>query len=276
MLGKDLSAHIDTGEVSFMAEHRERSESEAVLSVRNVSLPGILDNVSFDVRPGEVLGIAGLVGSGRTELLRCLCGLERRSSGNLVVKGREVKWPRTVRAALKAGIAMIPEDRKFSGLIPCMSAADNITLSDLGGVARQGWISDRVLVRRARECAGAVHFDLNRIEGAARRLSGGNQQKLLVARWIHRPPLVLLADEPTRGVDVGAKETIAQSLRKLAVEQGMGLVLVSSVLEEVLAIADTVVVLSGGRMAARFDNRDRTVKEDEVLTAAFSAVSKCA
>jgi ABC-type sugar transport system ATPase subunit len=244
------------------------SESPPVLRVQDVTLPGALESVSLEVAAGEILGVGGLVGSGRSSLLRALAGLERRSTGQIWVDGRERTWSRSPRQSLGYGIALIPEDRKAQGLVLGLSAADNITMSDFSTVGRAGFISPRATRERARSVAKDYGFDVNRIDTVVRNLSGGNQQKVLLARWSHRAPKLLLADEPTRGIDVGAKDEILTTLRRLA-DEGLAIIVVSSELEEVTAISDRVVVLAQGRLVSTLEGEDVAVSR--ILHDAFEA-----
>jgi len=232
-------------------------------------LPGRVHGLSLHVRAGEILGVGGLVGSGRTELLRCLSGLEPMSRGRMVVEGKDVAWPRSVRAARRAGIVLIPEDRKGQGIVPGLSAAENIGLGRLRAICR-GWV---VRKRRLRVGTGAVAtrfgFPARRLSTPARQLSGGNQQKLLLARAQAARPRVLLADEPTRGIDVGAKAEIMDSLKAMAAE-GCAVVVVSSEQEVVVAISDRVLVLHEGHHAAELDGLEMPISEASILQAAFA------
>jgi ABC-type sugar transport system ATPase subunit len=247
----------------------DRVAGPPALAVRGLRLPGVLHHVALTARRGEIVGIGGLVGSGRTSVLRALAGLERSADGTLELEGRPVAWPRTVRDALANGLALVPEDRKGQGLVLGLSGTRNVTLADQGRTARRGWVRPGRARAQAAAAATPYGFDADRLGAHVRALSGGNQQKLLLARWAHRPPRVLLADEPTRGIDVGAKAQILATLRGFAA-QGCAVVIVSSEQEELLTTADRIVVLAGGRVAAELDNRRRAVTETDILTAAFS------
>jgi ABC-type sugar transport system ATPase subunit len=242
-----------------------------LLSAKGVTLPGALEGIDIAVRPGEIVGIGGLVGSGRSSLLRSLAGFEPRSTGTLAIDGAAVPWPTTPRMALDAGIALVPEDRKTQGLVLGMSAMANITMPDYGGVARLGVVSERRMAERARTVAREFGFDEGRVGTIVRNLSGGNQQKVLLGRWRYSLPRILLVDEPTRGIDVGAKEEILVTLRKLA-GQGLGIIVVSSELEEVVQMGDRVLVLSEGRAVAALDTADGPVTVKDILEAAFKVL----
>ncbi len=243
------------------------------LRLEGITLPGVLRGVDLEVREGEIVGIAGLVGSGRTSLLGALAGLNPAARGRVSVAGRTASVPRTVRQARKRGIAMVPEDRKSQGLVLTLSAARNITMSDLGGVARAGWIVRRTMNAKAAEAATPFAFDPRRMSEPVGNLSGGNQQKALLSRWVYDRPAVLLADEPTRGIDIGAKAHIMAALKKYAVD-GTTVLIVSSEFEELIAHCDRIVVLARGRIAGEFRPAIEQVTEGDLLNAAFAREEK--
>jgi ABC-type sugar transport system ATPase subunit len=252
-------------------KRREGHRSESgppLLEARDVVAPGLRSPVSFSLRSGEILGIAGVVGSGRSALIRALGGAGRRSVGRVVIDGRSIPLPRTPRKALKHGLALITEDRRNEGIVGLRPAADNIVLSDYGRVSAMGFIVGGRLTRHARAAADQVWLPPDRLQTAAINLSGGNQQKLLAARWIHRRPRVLLADEPTRGVDVGAKAQILELLQSFA-DDGLGVIIVSSELEELIEICHRILVMSQGQVVGELDNIDSSVTEGEILDLAF-------
>ncbi len=249
---------------------RTSTSAAPVLSASGVTLAGVIEDLDIEVQAGELVGVGGLVGSGRTSLLRALAGLEPKSHGRMWIDGKEVAWPRTVRRALSYGIALVPEDRKNQGLVMSMTAMDNIALSGFGKVARRGLISGRRIESAAAEIGKAFGLSPSRLKDPAWQLSGGNQQKLLLARCSYLAPRILLADEATRGIDVGAKAEILASLEKMAAA-GLGIVLVSSELEEIAAVADRVVVLSEGRSAGCLDRENGPITTAEILRLAFQA-----
>lgn len=264
------------GEVSDLFAHRRGSPAQnpaEILHAERVTVPGAIEDVEITVGRGEIVGVAGLVGSGRTTLLRALAGLEPAATGSLRISGQEVSWPRTARRARALGVALVPEDRKTQGLVLGLSAMENIAMSDFGRVTRGGLVSRRRMRERAGEAAGSFGFDPARLGEAAGNLSGGNQQKALLARWRYQTPKVLLADEPTRGIDVGAKGEILDTLRRFA-DEGIGVVVVSSELEEVAAVADRVIVLSEGRGVQELRAGDGGVPVAEMLNAAFKVEEK--
>jgi len=249
------------------------STAPPVLAVSGLTVPGAVEGVELEIHAGEILGIGGLVGSGRTTVLRSMSGLEPRARGRMWLDGREVSWPHTVRQALRYGIALVPEDRKAQGLVLSMSAMENIAMSDYRRVARAGFVTDRMVERATQELSRTFGLQEGRLRHQASKLSGGNQQKLLIARWQHRLPRVLLADEPTRGIDVGVKTEVLSTLESM-VAKGLALVLVSSELEEVTAVAHRVLVLSeGAHVGTLIPSGDNRISVTDILHLAFRSGS---
>jgi ABC-type sugar transport system ATPase subunit len=239
-----------------------------VLQITNLNVPGVLDGIHMTARRGEVVGVAGLMGSGRTTLLRAIAGLERTAAGQLVVDGKEVPWPGSARAALRLGISLVPEDRKLQGLMLPMSSAENVGIASLGDFSRFGFVRRREMHKAIGGVATEYAIDRRRLRQPVRNLSGGNQQKVLLARWRLKNPLVFLADEPTRGIDVGAKASILAALREFA-DRGSTVVVVSSELEELTAVADRVVVMHQGALVQEIDAGQSGAQVDRMLQAAF-------
>ncbi|MDX6722094.1 MAG: ribose transport system ATP-binding protein [Solirubrobacteraceae bacterium] len=255
------------GHASVETQRRGRPVSGDVhLRVDGLNTQRKLRDISLHVERGEIHGIAGLVGSGRTTLLRSLAGHNPDAEGRLEVDGEEQAWPHTVRNALRLGIALAPEDRKGQGLVLGLPGYVNVTLPVLGEVSTAGFVRRREQTARASEVASSVGFNTQPIAAPVGNLSGGNQQKLLIAKWLIAEPRILLLDEPSRGIDVGAKEEIFAILRKLA-DQGLTIIFTSSAIEEVVAEADRITVLSKGAIAGRLEG-DRHSVED-VLRLAF-------
>lgn len=259
MLGRSLTA-------TFPEKHvRDEAEAPVLMSVRDVSAPGV-SGVSFDLRAGEILGIAGLVGAGRTELALALFGASKLESGSVELSTGE-RFGRSPRRSLGTGLALIPESRKDAGLIFGRSSIENATLSRLPSLSALG------IVRRARERKEARRVlercDVRaaRFSAPVRTLSGGNQQKVLLARTLLCGPRVLVADEPTRGVDVGAKRAIYDFLTELSAD-GLGVIVISSELEELLGLAHRILVMRRGRIAGEFVGEQMT--ESALLNAAFA------
>jgi ABC-type sugar transport system ATPase subunit len=259
---------IDDGPRETRAPDREHRGGRVLLRIRALTVPGAIENVDFEVKAGEILGIAGLVGSGRSTLLRALAGSESTARGSLTVEGRDVPWPTTVRKAQTLGVALLPEDRKSQGLALNLPAMDNIALGDPFKAATRGIVSRQALERAVSNAAEDVGFPLARLRTRTGNLSGGNQQKLLVARWTYAPPKVLLVDEPTRGIDIGAKAEVTQALGRMA-RSGMGIVFVSSELEEVVAVSDRILVVVGGRIVDHLDGSKGAVTVPAMLHSMF-------
>jgi len=301
MLSSMLGRSVGT---TFPAKRPVRSDAPVVLEARGLSAHGVRD-VTLDVRAGEIVGLAGLVGSGRTELARALCRAQRVTAGTVTTAGEPLtarrpggrrvlgsQWPaRGPHAALRAGLAMIPESRKEQGLLLGRPITENVSLASLARLSELGLVRRRTERRAVTSALGQVGV---RVPGLgpsrgvwARRhgrpgqqgrdpglaapvstLSGGNQQKALFARILLRGPRVLIADEPTRGVDVGAKRALYELLTSLAAD-GLGVLLISSDAEEILGLAHRVLVMRAGRIAAEF--RGQAMTEAAILGAAFGA-----
>ncbi len=238
-----------------------------LLSVRDLRLPPKIEKVSFDLFAGEVLGIAGLMGSGRTEVLRAVAGFDTPVSGEMTLDGKPMPW--NAPAVMKRnGVGLTPEDRKHDAIVPLLGVDENMVLSDYTRVRHHGPIS----LRRMRTAAQSL-IDRLRIETASPvtpivNLSGGNQQKAIIGRWLHADASILLLDEPTRGVDVAAKAGIYDLVRALA-DAGKAVIFVSGELEELPLVCDRVITVQGGRVTAEFIGAAATA--DAVLSAAMAA-----
>jgi ABC-type sugar transport system ATPase subunit len=239
-------------------------DAPVILEAQNLRARAIND-VSLTVRAGEIVGLAGLVGSGRSEVLRALFGADSIDGGTILVEGQPVKI-KTPRDAARLGIAMLPESRKDQGLFMRRPIRENITIVSLESLLRAGVVDSRRERRVARQAAADFDVRMESIESPIVELSGGNQQKALFAKWLVRRPAILLADEPTRGVDVGAKRQIYELINRLAAE-GMAVLLVSSEIEEVLGLSHRVLVLRGGRLVASYSGDEAT--KEQVMNAAF-------
>jgi ribose transport system ATP-binding protein len=257
MAGHDLPERKNVG---------ERLQGENVFQVRNLIAGERVRGVSFEARAGEIVGIAGLIGSGRTETLRAIFGADPKIGGEILVDGRRVSIGQPADA-VRAGIGLVPEDRKQDGLLLPQSIRVNTTLSTLGRHSRGGWLVPKAEERTTADLCGRLNVRCASIEQAVDQLSGGNQQKVVMARWLARDCRVLLFDEPTRGIDVAAKDAIYELLRGLA-SQGKAVVVVSSELVELMALCDRILVLCQGRVAAEFLAGNWT--QEKITRAAFS------
>ncbi len=219
---------------------------EPVLKVKGLSRQGEFETLDLEVRPGEIVGLAGLVGSGRSEILETVYGARKPTSGQVLVDGRPLK-PGSVRAAVRAGLGLAPEERKAQALLMLESVTRNVSVSSMSRFSRGGWIDRGAELGAARAATRELSLRPDNPSVPVRTLSGGNQQKAVLARWLLRGCKVLLLDEPTRGVDVGARAELYAVIRRLA-DEGLAVLLVSSEVPEVLGLADRVLVLREGRV----------------------------
>ena len=251
----------------FTFEHRAPSASghDVVLSVSGASRAGAFRDISFDLREGEILGFAGLVGAGRTDVVRAICGADRLDAGEIRVSGQPVRFA-SPKGGMEAGIFMVPEDRKGLGLNLDRTAAENITLPWEKKLARHGMVTPGIVDEVAR--INKERFDIRgQLDRPVGSMSGGNQQKVLLAKWLVERPKVLIVDEPTRGVDVGAKMAIYEILRDLA-SSGIGVIVVSSELEEVLGLSHRVLVMCDGQQRGILPREE--ANPESVMSLAFS------
>jgi ABC-type sugar transport system ATPase subunit len=265
---RDLVRMMLGHEIQATQKRTRQVSDQIVIRAEGVTVPGAIQNITLEARAGEIVGLAGLVGSGRTTLLRSMAGLEPTSHGRFWVNQREVPWPHSPRTAIRYGIAMVPEDRKRQGLILGMSVADNVTLTFLDAISRLGFINKFLQYKVVSQLLEHFGVSPDVMPLPATSLSGGNQQRVLIAKWLHREPLILLADEPTRGIDVGAKVDVLDKLQDLA-EAGKAIVMTSSDLEEVLSISDRVVVLAEGKLVDELANDASQLKVSDLLERAF-------
>ncbi len=247
MVGRQMSQR-------YPARHPTETEEE-ILRVENLSLKGRFRNISFTLKKGEILGFAGLMGAGRTEVARALFGAEPPDSGEIFLKGKKVS-PKNPQEALKAGIALVPEDRKEQGLILPMAVNHNITLGNLSGVCRYQFIIDHA---REKKVVDGYISDLSiktpSPHWIVRQLSGGNQQKVVVAKWLFIPSHMIIFDEPTRGIDVEAKYEIYALMQRLASE-GIGVIMISSELPELIGICHRILVMHEGAITGELKKEE--------------------
>jgi len=265
MVGRDITDH-------YPRRREYTGDPVPLLSVEHLSRKGVLHDISFVAHAGEVLGIAGLVGAGRTELIRAIAGVDKYDSGTVTVGG--VNLPKNrIQAAIEAGIGHVPEDRKAHGLVLDASVNENLGYATLRPTAKFGWADLRGQRRRAQETAEQLRVRMASIGQPIRDLSGGNQQKVVFGRWMMAGSSVLLLDEPTRGVDVGARVEIYEVINTVTAAGG-AVVMVSSDLPEVLGMSDRILVLSGGHIAGELDAAEAT--EDKVMALAVRDVDRVA
>ena len=254
MLGRELAEVEKEGATGFGEEHE--ASGEPILQALDLYQHPRLRDISFEVRPGEVVGLAGLLGAGRSETAKAIFGADPVDSGSLKVAGEDVKMG-SPAAAIKAGIAFLPEDRKSEGIIPDLSVRENIVAAALPGLSHAGIISEKAQVELVEEFMQSLDIKASSPDQPVRELSGGNQQKVLLARWLCMNPKVLILDEPTRGIDVGAKAEIQKLVDDLAVK-GLGVVLISSELDELTEGSDRVVALREGTVVGLLSEDDIT------------------
>jgi ribose transport system ATP-binding protein len=259
MVGRELGEEFSRG---------ASSPGETALRVDNLHRGPLVKDVSFEVRRGEILGFAGLMGSGRTETMRAIFGADIPTSGKVYVSGS--KKPARIRSpkdAVRHGIALLTEDRKGQGLLLPLPISLNATITSLRRISVFGFLQSRREKHSAKKHCDALNVKLASLSQPVGDLSGGNQQKVVIAKWVYRNCDVLLFDEPTRGIDVGAKLEIYHLLDALT-KEGKAVVVVSSDLKELLAISDRIAVMSAGKLAATFNRGEWT--QDAIMAAALS------
>jgi len=255
MIGRELHERFPAREAELGAVR---------LQVGDLADENKIRHIHFEVRAGELLGIAGLMGSGRSEILRTLFGLKKKTSGQVRLDGATLNV-RDPSDAIAAGMGFVTEDRKSQGLVLGMSVRENATLVHLSEYARGGVVNSRAENEAVQQLISELHIHTRDPELEVKSLSGGNQQKVVFAKWLAKPPKVLLLDEPTRGVDVGGKAEIYQIMNRLG-SSGTAIVMVSSELPEVLAMSDRILVMNEGRQAAIFNAK--TTNQEQIMTAA--------
>lgn len=266
--------NITIGEIIQMMVGRElkdrypekKTEIGGVLmEVQNLSTENpAFEGVNFKLHRGEILGIAGLVGSKRTEILETLFGMRMKGTGKIIVEGKEVK-NRSPKESMENGFAMLTEERRFDGIFGNLSVGFNMTIANLPKYQKKGFLKNLMMKTDTNKMIGAMNVKTPSEKSKIGNLSGGNQQKVILGRWLLTNPKILLLDEPTRGIDVGAKFEIYQLINELA-EQGKGIIVVSSEMPELFGISDRILVMSNGRQSAVFDSKE--VGQVEVMEAA--------
>ena len=265
----DLIRMMVGRKISNLFPKQDVQAGEVALKVERLTREGAFWDVSFELRKGEILGMAGLVGAGRTNVARAIFGVEPSTSGAIQLNGREIRIT-SPQQAIELGLAYVPEDRQLHGLIPAMHITTNISLPMLPEYAHRGWLQDKLERRAAYDAACQMEVRANNIWQKARELSGGNQQKVVLAKWLSTHPRILILDEPTRGIDVGTKAAVHALMSKLASE-GMAILMISSELPEVLGMSDRIIVMHEGYMTAHFSRAEAT--QEKIISAATQAVT---
>ncbi|MCE1196121.1 sugar ABC transporter ATP-binding protein [bacterium] len=259
-------------ELGQMFPKRQATIGETVLEVRDFSSGRSFKDVSFSLRRGEILGFFGLVGAGRSEIMKSLLGLDPLDSGEMSLNGAKVRFS-SPSAALAQGVAYVPEDRQSQGLVLQMGIDHNICLPQTARLAAGGFVAAKAEAALAREYGGKMEIRAAGWDEAAMNLSGGNQQKVVLAKWLATKPRVLILDEPTKGIDVGTKAAVHEFMSQLAAE-GMAIIMISSELPEIMGMADRVAVMHEGRLVAVMDRADAS--EESILKAATGAAGEAA
>ncbi|WP_304198479.1 ATP-binding cassette domain-containing protein, partial [Flavobacterium alvei] len=260
-------------DIKIIEKGNRITKNEELLKVENLTLSKkdsskriLLDNLNFNLKSGEILGIFGLMGAGRTELLECILGIHPSdTSDSISIENQKVKL-KSPREAIQSGIVLVPEDRKRYGLVLGLDVKTNITLSTLKDIQQTGFLSAKKELELTQKYIDSLKIKTSSPHLAVKNLSGGNQQKVVLARCLATHPKVLMLDEPTRGVDAGAKNEIYKLIMELS-EAGLGIIVVSSELPEILTVSDRVLVMAEGKITAEFNSAD--ANEDAILKAAI-------
>ncbi len=268
MVGQRIPAETSADEIIHLMVGRELTKlferptnyqiGAPVLQVRNMSRAGKFQDVSFEVRAGEIVGMAGLVGAGRSFVGQSIFGIAPVDSGEIVIEGNPARIS-SPREAMARGLAYVPEDRQQQGLFMPMSIAQNATLPTINHLARYGWLRNEAERKATYEYVERLRIILRNVDQPVRELSGGNQQKVVLSKWLMSKPKVIILDEPTRGVDIGAKAEVHRLMGELAA-QGIGILMISSELPEIMAMSDRVLVMHEGRLAACLDKSELTAE----------------
>jgi ribose transport system ATP-binding protein len=256
-----IESMLGTGRnVAFQWQEREHQRADKpVLEVNNLSCRKGRGPVSFSIYPGEIVGLAGLLGSGRTEIAETIFGMRHPQSGTVSVNGKAIH---TTRGAIDAGVALVPEDRRTQGLVLDHSLLANFILPNLAFFTRRAFVRDGAGARAAKDYIQKLRIKVRAPDAPVRLLSGGNQQKIVLAKWLERKPRLLILDEPTMGVDIGAKSDILQIIRDIA-NGGAAVMVISSELEELLAMSDRILVIHDGKLVHDLNRKD--IQSEEML-----------
>ena len=254
--------------IKDMFPKKDVEAGEVVLRVKNLTRKGSFKDVSFELRKGEILGMAGLVGAGRTEVSQAIFGVAPADEGTIEIEGQSVRITNPGQA-MQHGLALVPEDRQHHGLVLPMDITDNITLPRLAHFTSRGWLNVKDAHGAAYQAATQMQVKATTVWQKARELSGGNQQKVVLAKWLSTNPRILILDEPTRGIDIGTKAEVHHLMSDLAA-QGIAILMISSELPEVLGMSDRILVMHEGRVTGLFSRSEAT--QEKIMLAATQAV----
>ncbi len=264
---EDLIQMMVGRNVDDLFPKQEAPPGELRLEVSHLTAAGKFEDVSFSLRAGEILGLAGLIGAGRTDVARALFGIQSVQSGAIRISGQPVEI-RSPQQAMNLGLGFVPEDRQHHGLVLPMTIETNITLPILSHFATFGWRRDRQAKQVAEKAAHRLEVKSSGITQKAKELSGGNQQKVVLAKWLETNPRILILDEPTRGIDVGTKAAVHQLMSDLA-NEGVAILMISSELPEILGMSDRILVMREGRITGEFTRAEAT--QEKIMAAAVAA-----
>jgi rhamnose transport system ATP-binding protein len=254
--------------VSNLFPKKNVRQGDVVLRVSHLSRRGVFEDISFELHKGEILGMAGLVGAGRTEVSQAIFGVVPAEAGTIEIDGKPVRITNP-RQAMEHGMAYVPEDRQHHGLVLPMDITDNITLPILNSFSRNGFLAEKQAQKSAHQAATQMEVKATTVWQKARELSGGNQQKVVLAKWLSIQPRILILDEPTRGIDVGTKAAVHSLMSELA-DQGIAILMISSELPEVLGMSDRILVMHEGKQTGFFERSEAT--QEKIMLAATQAV----
>ena len=264
-----LIKHMVGRELSDIFDREKAERKDVVLEVKNLTRHGIFEPISFTVKAGEVLGFSGLIGAGRTEIMRCLFGLDKADGGEVFIDGERVNIS-SPKDAIAAGLCLVSEDRRREGIVPPMTVRENVTIPSLPDLTKMGWVDTKRDAALANEYIEKLSIKTPSPEQKIANLSGGNQQKVCLAKWLALGPKIIILDEPTRGIDVGAKMEIHDLIEDLA-KAGIAVILISSELPEVLGASDRIIVLKEGRKTGEFEV-DASVTQEDIMGKATGVV----
>lgn len=269
--GTFITKHASSNEIiQVMLDKKGKSEkenvfderkicNEVVLELKNINRKNILNNINLILRKGEILGITGLLGSGKTELARGIFGLDKIDSGEIYINNKKVKI-KSVKDSIRNGVGLIPEDRRQDGIFNLMTINDNIAFLILDKLKSFGIINNRKQSKISKEYSADLNIKYERLSQLTNELSGGNQQKVVIGKWLTIKPKILVADEPTRGIDIGTKKEIYSLLKKIA-NTGMGIIVLSEEIDEIISLSDRILVMSRGKIIDKFE-KSEFLKED--------------
>jgi ribose transport system ATP-binding protein len=260
MVGREIS--------DIFKRNRSEKYGNIVLEVKNLYKRGAFRNISFYVREGEILGLSGLMGAQRTEIVRCLFGLDPYDKGDIRLLGKPIKTKNTSRI-IRKGVGLVPEDRKRDGIVNTMDVKENISLASLDLISNMGWIKGKDEQESALEQVRALDIKIVSLKQGAAKLSGGNQQKVVLGRFLALKPKLLIMDEPTRGIDVGAKQEVHRIIGEIA-NSGVAIILISSEMPEILGASDRIIVLHQGNITAEYNYKEAT--QEKLLESAIQQV----